>query len=74
MKNVYEYTSEKFNTTYLIEVLHKRDGSFLAVPVDASGRRARSKNCRRANLLPRVVKTIITDVLETKPPAEVFAQ
>lgn len=73
VENVYRYQSKKFNTVYTIEVLHKRDGFFVAVPVDSTGRRAKSQSCRMSNGLNTVVDSIINDVLEKQPPAEIFA-
>ena len=73
MINHYEYQSEKFNTKYTIEVLHRKDGFFLAIPVDSQGRRAKNKNCRMSNGLHTVVRSLIADVLETTPPAELFS-
>ena len=72
MKNVYQYQSEKFKTTYTIEVLHKRDGFFVAVPVDSAGRRGKSNNCRMSNGLNTVMSSLINDVLEKTPPSEIF--
>jgi acetyl/propionyl-CoA carboxylase alpha subunit len=74
MKNCYEYTSKKYNTTYTIEVVHKSDGYFLAIPLDNKGRRARNKNCRMSNGLPTVMRSLIDEVLETQTPAQVFEQ
>jgi acetyl/propionyl-CoA carboxylase alpha subunit len=72
VKNVYQYQSEKFKTTYTIEILHKRDGFFVAVPVDSAGRRGKSNNCRMSNGLNTVVHSLIHDVLEKTPPSEIF--
>lgn len=72
-KNCYEYQSEKFNTTYTIEVVHRSDGFFLAIPVDSKGRRAANRNCRMSNGLDKVVTSLIHDVLEKTPPAELFS-
>jgi acetyl-CoA carboxylase biotin carboxylase subunit len=73
VENIYRYQSKKFDTIYTIEVLHKRDGFFVAVPVDSTGRRAKSQSCRMSNGLNTVVDSIINDVLEKQPPAEIFA-
>lgn len=72
VKNFYEYKSEKYNTRYTIEVLHREDGFFLAMPVDTTGRKAKKKNCRVSNGLDTVVKSLIQDVLESTPPSEMF--
>lgn len=72
VKNLYEYKSEKFKTTYTIEIRHKKDGFFLAVPCDSQGRRAKNQNCRMSNGLNTVIRSLIDDVLEQKPPAEIF--
>jgi len=72
VNNVYKYQSEKFKTTYTIEILHKRDGFFVAVPVDSSGRRGKSNNCRMSNGLNTVMHSLINDVLEKTPPSEIF--
>ena len=69
----YEYESAKYNTKYTIEVVHRDDGFFLATPIDNKGRRAKNKNCRMSNGLDKVVQSLIQDVLETTPPAELFA-
>ncbi len=73
VENVYRYQSKKFNTLYTIEVLHKRDGFFVAVPVDSAGRRAKSQSCRMSNGLNTVMDSLINDVLEMTPPTEIFA-
>ncbi|RMG41151.1 MAG: acetyl-CoA carboxylase biotin carboxylase subunit, partial [Candidatus Dadabacteria bacterium] len=70
VKNLYNYQSKKFNTTYTIEVIHRRDGYFMAAPVSADGKRAPNKNCRMSNGLDTVVKALISDVLEKVPPSE----
>ena len=72
-RHLYEYESKKFKTTYTIEVLHRRDGFFLATPVDNKGRRAQKKDCRMSNGLDMVVRALINDVLEKTPPAQLFA-
>lgn len=74
VKSLYEYTSKKFSTTYTIEILHRQDGFFLAIPTDSAGRRAPNKNCRMSNGLHTVVESLITDVLENTSPAEVFGE
>ena len=71
-KHCYEYESKKFKTKYTIEVLHRKDGFFQATPVDSKGRRARNKDCRMSNGLDMVVRSLIADVLEKTPPAELF--
>jgi len=71
VKHLYEYTSEKYNTTYTIEVLHRKDGFFIARPVDKEGHRAPNKNCRMSNGLDNVMRSI-QDVLETTSPKELF--
>jgi hypothetical protein len=72
-KHLYEYQSKKYKTKYTIEVLHRRDGFFLATPVDGKGRRAGKKDCRMSSGLDTVVKNLIKDVLETTPPSVLFS-
>lgn len=74
-KNSYKYRSAKFDTTYTIEVVHRRDGFFLAVPVDEEGRRAPAYSHRRmSNGLDKSVQSLIDEVLETTPPSKMFAR
>ncbi len=74
VKNTYHYKSEKFGQTYTIEVIHRRDGFFLAVPMDENGRRARNIDCRLSNGLDTVMSSLISDVLESRAPQEIFGE
>jgi acetyl-CoA carboxylase biotin carboxylase subunit len=73
VKNVYEYRSKKFATTYTIEVVHQSEGFFVAAPLDSKGQKARNSHCRMSNGLNTALSSLIEDVLEKRPPAEVFS-
>ncbi len=73
-KDFYEYTSKKYKTKYTIEVLHRKDGFFVASPVDSKGRRASNQSSRMSNGLQSAVKSLIDDVLENSPPKEIFGE
>ena len=72
IKNTFEYRSERYRTVYTIEVVHKKEGYFLATPIDARGRRAAKKDCRMSNGLNTVVQSLIKEVLDEKAPSELF--
>jgi acetyl/propionyl-CoA carboxylase alpha subunit len=72
VKNVYEYRSKKFATTYTIEIVHQSEGGFIAAPLDPKGHKVRNSNCRMSNGLNAALSSLIEDVLEKRPPAEVF--
>ena len=74
VKNLFNYTSKKFDTTYTIEVLHQRDGCFVATPIDAEGRRGNVASRRMSNGFDTVVTSLVKDVLEVSPPAEIFGK
>ena len=73
MKNVFEYQSKKFRTTYTIEVVHRNEGFFLATPIGSDGRRAAKRNCRMSNGMDTVVESLISEVLEKVNPTELFS-
>ncbi len=67
-----KYKSDAFAEEYVLEVLHRRDGVFVVTPKDSSGRRAINRYCRSSNGLRTAVRAVVTDVLESVPPAEIF--
>lgn len=73
-KDFFEYTSQKYNTKYTIEVLHRKDGFFVASPVDSKGHRAGTHSSRMSNGLQSAVRSLIDDVLEASSPKEIFGE
>ena len=67
----YEYKSEKYKTTYTIEVVHRKDGFFLARPVNTDGKAAQKAFARMSNGLKGAL-TSVQDVLENTSPKEMF--
>ena len=72
LKSLFEYKSERFRTIYTIEVVHKKEGFFLATPIDVRGKRAPKKNCRMSNGLNTVMQSLISEVLDEVLPSELF--
>ena len=66
------YQAQNFPDAYVLEVLHRKDGIFIVTPTDGLGRRARNRYCRSSNGLKTAVRSVISDVLEKLPPAEIF--
>ncbi|RME61796.1 MAG: ATP-grasp domain-containing protein [Candidatus Dadabacteria bacterium] len=73
VKTRYKYQSKRYGTEYTIEVTHRTDGFFLAVPVDERGRKAPVEKCRMSNGLKSAITAVI-GVLENTPPKELFEE
>jgi len=71
-KQLFHYVSQKFDCSYTIELVHMREGGFLAVPYSPSGRQAREEHCRRSNGLKTALESLKEEVLEQFSPEEVF--
>ncbi|MEZ4752972.1 MAG: acetyl-CoA carboxylase biotin carboxylase subunit [Bdellovibrionota bacterium] len=65
------YFSPAFNAHYLIELIHREDGIFVAVPKSQDGKVAPPKH-RRASNGRKTVLSALTEVLSSIPPEEVF--
>lgn len=65
------YSARNFQTEYTLEVLHRKDGVFVISPIQADNRAA-AKFCRASNGLNTALESIITQVLEKVPPADVL--
>ncbi|MCB0318150.1 MAG: hypothetical protein KDD56_05290, partial [Bdellovibrionales bacterium] len=67
----FRFFSPEFNSHYVIELIHRNDGIFVAIPKSQDGKIAPPKNRRASNGKNAVLKAI-TEVLNSKPPQEIF--
>ena len=65
------YFSSEYNSHYVIELIHRNDGVFVAVPRSQDGKIAPPKN-RRASNGRKTVLGAISEVLDSMPPQEIF--
>jgi hypothetical protein len=69
----YEYTA-KSGQKVSIEVFHRGDGFFMAIPVNkTTGRRARLNKSRTAMAPVSALKEVI-EVIETTKPTDLFSE
>jgi len=57
---------------YDIEILHAPDGSFIAIPRDENGKRAKEEFCRRGWMRDGTLKALREEVLEARRPEDIF--
>lgn len=66
------HSSKNFETEYTIELLHRKDGVFVARPKSFDGRYAQNRFCRSSNGLNCAIESLINEVLEKHSPNEIF--
>jgi len=72
VKDLYHYHCKRYDVEYTVQVVHRRDGFFAAIPVSTDGAAAKNINCRMSNGLSTAMDTLIEEVLEVVPPDELF--
>ena len=73
-KQFFHYVSQRFNCAYTIELIHMREGGFLAVPTSPGGRHAREEHCIRSNGMRTALESLKEEVLEEFSPEVVFGE
>lgn len=71
-RDTFDYYSQRYSTTYQVEVLHRHDGLFEASASDLHGRKIERRHCRLSNGLKAVVVALTQEVLEAVPPQDLF--
>lgn len=66
------YSSQAFDSDYLIEIVHKHQGYFVVRPIGADGTRAPNAMARASNGLQTALNALISEVLEQKAPQDIF--
>lgn len=65
------YQSSSFATEYVVDILHRFDGTFVVSPSGAAPVKASYQ--RRSNDLEAALKALCSEVLEKFPPSEIFS-
>jgi acetyl/propionyl-CoA carboxylase alpha subunit len=67
-----KYACKTRPVSYVVEITHRADGVFVAVPLNARGQRALPRNCRASNGYRTVIESVTADVLEKVGEEEIF--
>lgn len=70
----FRYVQQSSGESCLIELVHLKDGTFLAAPKSADGRYALEKYCRRSNGHQTALSSLKSEVLSEVPIAELFRE
>lgn len=68
----FEYHSAQFNADYRVEIVHRPDGLFLFAPISKDGARPDPRFCRLSNGRSAGIQSLISEVLETVAPSDIF--
>ena len=66
------YQSLTYSLEYEIELLQLEDSSFVAIPKNSDGKRAKEEYCRRAWQKEEALQALRDEILELKRPEEIF--
>jgi acetyl-CoA carboxylase biotin carboxylase subunit len=69
---IINYLSKKSKYRYKIEVIHLKDKTFLFIPHNSQGKKAKEEYCRRSNSYNAAYNSLKDEVLERENPKKIF--